>query len=195
MSAPLYTRPLEHQMVVYVILLAAGVLLIVRVWEKVSCTAETLLVTAAVSNLFAGPAARRREPAPRVLGAFLIMIVGNVGLAPAGFGPRQHLCAGCAGSPWPSFWSPWRGVDAFPAAVRCARTATWTREQPHAKQPWSLTGQLHTQPGPTYPYSRAGRRGLVAAALVTYSCRGSVVGVPNEYSYRVWILLRIDQNP
>jgi Predicted membrane protein len=80
-------------MIVQGVLLAAGVLLSARLWGKgfLPRTAQTLLVLAGVGYLLAGLWPGDVNLDLHVLGAFLIMMVGNVGLVLAGFVPRDSL--------------------------------------------------------------------------------------------------------
>jgi Predicted membrane protein len=80
-------------MIVQGVLLATGVLLTARLWGKgfLARTAQTLLVLAATGYLLAGLWPGDVNLDRHVLGAFLIMIVGNIGLVLAGFVPRDSL--------------------------------------------------------------------------------------------------------
>lgn len=75
------------------LLLAAGVLLTARLWGKgfASRTAQVLLVLAGLGYVFAGVWPADVNLDGHVLGAFLILIVGNLGLLLAGFVPRGSL--------------------------------------------------------------------------------------------------------
>ena len=75
------------------LLLAAGVLLTVRLWGTGSWAraAQALLLLAAVGYVFAGVWPADVNLDGHVLGAFLILIVGNLGLLLAGLVPRASL--------------------------------------------------------------------------------------------------------
>jgi hypothetical membrane protein len=80
-------------MVLQGLLLAAGVLLTTRGWGRGvrARAAQTLLVLAAAGYVLAGVWPADVDLERHVLGAFLIMIVGNLGLVLAGFLPRASV--------------------------------------------------------------------------------------------------------
>lgn len=90
--SPLHTL-VNASMIAQGILLAAGVALTARLWGKgfVSRAAQVLLVLAGLGYVFAGVWPADVNLDGHVLGAFLILILGNLGLLLAGFAPRTSL--------------------------------------------------------------------------------------------------------
>lgn len=89
--------PLHHlvnaSMIVQGLLLAAGVLLTAGLWGKGfrARTAQALLILAGLGYVVAGVWPADVNLDGHVLGAFLILIVGNLGLLLAGFVPRAGV--------------------------------------------------------------------------------------------------------
>jgi len=108
--SPLHA-PFNASMIVQGVLLAAGVLLTARLWGKgfLPRTAQTLLVLAGFGYLLAGLWSGDVNLDRHVLGAFLIMMVGNVGLRARRVRSRDSLVGRVRWFTVASAWSPWPG--------------------------------------------------------------------------------------